>query len=167
MRSRTRSTPIDRSGLAYAATMSDITPPLRPASGFWPIGYFRAELIDDIIHVASSGEFNWECAQQFRHGLLELVGRLPPVFGILSEFDVAPIMTPEVEALMARLTAEGMQFGFLASAFVSRRPEGVGIAQAQWGRIYARLGLEIRFFDDTAAAQQWLGETLARKRNSP
>ena len=151
---------------SYAAIVSDLTPPLRTGSGFWPIGYFRAELVDDVIRVASSGEFNWECAQQFRHGLLELVGRLPPVFGILAEFDVAPIMTPEVEPLMARLTAEGMKFGFLASAFVSHRPEGIGIAQAQWARIYAPLGLEIRFFNDVAAAGQWLGEQLARKRNA-
>jgi hypothetical protein len=146
--------------------MSDITPPLRRGSGFWPIGYFRAELVGDMIHVQSSGEFNWECAQQFRHGLLELIGRLPAVFGILAEFDVAPIMTPEVEALMARLTAEGMQFGFHASAFVSRRREGLAIAQVQWARIYEALGLEIRFFDDIEAARQWLGETLARKRNT-
>lgn len=147
--------------------MSDRVPPPRPASGFWPIGYFRAELVDDIIHVASSGEFNWECAQQFRHGLVELIGRLPPVFGILSEFDVAPIMTAEVEALMAQLTKEGMRYGFQASAFVSRRPQGVAIAQAQWSRIYASLGLEIRFFDETDAAQQWLGEKLAQKKHSP
>ena len=151
---------------SYAAIVSDLTPPLRTGSGFWPIGYFRAELVDDVIRVASSGEFNWECAQQFRHGLLELVGRLPSVFGILSEFDVAPIMTPEVEPLMARLTAEGKQVGFYASAFVPLRPEGVVIAQAQWARIYAPLGLEIRFFDETAAAREWLSETLARKRNS-
>jgi len=146
--------------------VTDRTPSLRPASGFWPIGYFRAELVDDIIHVASSGEFNWECAQQFRHGLLELIGRLPPVFGILAEFDVAPIMTPEVEPLMARLTAEGMRYGFHASAFVALRPQGITIAQMQWTRIYEALGLEVRFFDDVASAGEWLRATLARKRNS-
>ena len=147
--------------------MTDRTPPLRPASGFWPIGYFRAELVDDVIHVASSGEFNWECAQQFRHGLLEFIGRLPPVFGILAEFDVAPIMTPEVEPLMARLTAEGMRYGFHASAFVSQRQQGIAIAQAQWARIYAALGLEVRFFDDVTTAGEWLRATLARKRSPP
>ena len=146
--------------------MSDRIPSLRPASGFWPIGYFRAELVDDVIHVASSGEFNWECAQQFRHGLFELIGRLPPVFGILAEFDVAPIMTAEVEPLMARLTAEGMRYGFHASAFVAQRPQGLAIAQAQWGRIYATLGLEVRFFDDMVAAGEWLRGTLARKKTA-
>ena len=86
------------------------------------------------------------------------------MFGTLVVFDAPPIMGPEVEESMHRSAKQRAERGMLAVAFVTQSTEGLAVANAQWGRVYAGTGVEFRTFHDLASARTWLQELLDRAR---
>jgi hypothetical protein len=123
---------------------------------FRMIGSYEMARDGDIIRVVSAPEFNVEAAEQYARDMLELIARMPPRFATLVEFEAPPIIGPEVEASMHRSAQQRAERGLRAVAFVTQSADGIGVANAQWERIYAGTGIAFRTFRDLASARAWL-----------
>lgn len=127
---------------------------------FRMIGQYEITRDGDVIRVRSAPEFNLEAAQQYARDMLEVIAQMPPRFATLVEFEAPPIIGPEVEESMHRSAKQRAERGMQAVAFVTQSVDGIAMANAQWGRIYAGTGVEFRTFRDGASARIWLQELL-------
>ena len=131
---------------------------------FRMIGYYEMERDGDIIRVRSAPEFNLEAAQQYAREMLECIAQMPPRFATLVEFESPPIIGPEVEDAMHRSAFQRAERGLVAVAFAVTDLDGIGVANAQWQRIYADTGVAFRTFGEVAPARAWLQDHVDRKR---
>jgi hypothetical protein len=127
---------------------------------FRMIGQYEITRDGDVVHVRSAPEFNLEAAQQYARDMMEVIAQMPPRFATLVEFEAPPIIGPEVEESMHRSAKQRAERGMQAVAFVTQSVDGITVANAQWGRIYAGTGVEFRTFRDRASARIWLQELL-------
>ena len=89
-----------------------------------------------------------------------MIGRMPPVFCVLAQFDAPPIVGPEVEASMRESAQQRAQRGMVAVAFVTANKQGLSIARGQWDRIYGSIGVAHAFFSNVQSARSWLREQI-------
>jgi hypothetical protein len=123
---------------------------------FRMIGHYEMHRDGDVIRVRSAPEFNLEAAHQYALDMLEAIAQMPPRFATLVEFESPPIIGPEVEAAMHRSALQRAERGLLAVAFVTQGREGIGVADAQWQRIYDGTGIEFRTFTALDEALAWV-----------
>jgi hypothetical protein len=130
------------------------------------IGQYEMSRDDDIIRVWSTPVFNLEAAQQYARDMMEMIDRMPPRFGTLVEFAEPPIIGPEVEEAMRRSVRHRAARGMVAVAFVTRSLEALGVAAAQWHRIYDGSGVTFRFFAELEPARTWLRGQIEGRADS-
>jgi hypothetical protein len=131
---------------------------------FRMIGNYEITRDGDVIHVVSASEFNLEAAQQYARDMLAMIATMPPVFGTLVEFEVPPIIGPEVEEAMRRSAKDRGERGMVAVAFVIREVEALTVASAQWHRIYEGTRIAFAHFRQAAPARAWLQAQVDGRR---
>ena len=140
-------------------------------STFRKIGQFEIVADGDVVNLWASPEFNLEAAQEYAAAMETIIDRMPSVFGVMTRFESAPIVGPDVEASLKETAKRRAQRGMVAVAFVIPNVDhgGLSIADTQWRRIYEPIGVPLAIFSDVEAARPWLRRQidLARKERSP
>ena len=131
---------------------------------FGMIGHYEIVREGDVIRVWSASEFNFEAAQRYARDMNDMIGQMPPIFGVLVSFDSPPNIGPEVEETMRRSAFERAERGMAAVAFVTTGLEAISVATAQWQRIYDGSGVAMHFFRELEPARTWLHEQIDRKK---
>lgn len=138
---------------------------------FRKIGQFEISVDDDVVNLWASPEFNLEAAQEYAAAMETIIDRMTSVFGVMTRFELPPIIGQDVEASLKETAKHRAQRGMGAVAFVIPNLDHVGlsIAVAQWHRIYDPLGVTFAIFSDVETARPWLREQIesARKKRSP
>ena len=129
---------------------------------FRQIGQYRIRIEDDIVNLWSSAEFNVEAARDYARAMEAVIAEMKPPFGVLTRFDGAPVLAPEVEASVHETGIERARRGMRAVAFVTPDEPGLAVARSQWARIYAGLPVVHAFFHDEDSARAWLRAQLDR-----
>jgi hypothetical protein len=124
--------------------------------GFRIIGQYSIDRDGDIIRVWSSHEFNVEAARQYALDMAATIRGMPPRFGVLVNFDVPPVLAPEVEESMRESGRERAAMGMVAVAFVTSGLDAIDMAREQWLRVYRDTPVAFRFFQDAGQARDWL-----------
>jgi hypothetical protein len=130
------------------------------------IGQYELRRDADLIHVRSTPEFNLEAARQYSLDMNALIEQMPAKFGVLVEFEAAPVIAPEVEESMRKSAWERAQRGMVAVAFVAQKADGLAVARGQWERIYEGSGVVFEIFREAPPARDWLHNELARCKSS-
>lgn len=141
-------------------------------STFRKIGQFEIVVDGDVVNLWASPEFNLEAAQEYAAAMETIVDRMPLVFGVMTRFESAPIIGPDVEASVIETAGRRAQRGMVAVALVisSVDHEGRAIADAQWHRIYESIGVPLAIFSDEETARPWLRQQIDfahKARNDP
>ena len=123
---------------------------------FRKIGQYEIEAEGELLRVWSSAECNLESAQEYAAAMVEMIERMPRLFGVLALLEAPLILGPEVEASMRETAAYRARRGMVAVAFVLECDEGLSIASRQWERIYTPAGVAHAFFADAERAREWL-----------
>lgn len=132
---------------------------------FRKIGQYEIRIEGDIVNIWSSAEFNLEAAQDYSRAMVQVVAQMRAPFGVLTRFDGAPIVGPEVESALHETGIERAERGMRVVAFVTPDVPGLGVARGQWARIYAGTPVVHAFFPDEPSARAWLREQLDRLRD--
>jgi hypothetical protein len=138
-------------------------------STFRKIGQFEISVDDDIVNLWASPEFNLEAAQEYAAAMETIIDRMTSVFGVMTRFELPPIIGPDVEASLKVTAKDRAQRGMVAVAFVIPDLEhlGLSIAVAQWHRIYDPIDVPFAVFSDVETAGPWLRAQIESSRKKP
>ena len=125
---------------------------------FAPHGEYTIRRCGRILRVDAAGPWNLEQTIDYVQHLTSCMKEMPKPFGMLLVSHVQPILGPSGEVALRENMQARIRLGCAAQATVLLDPATVGVAEAQYRRVYVPAGLKYAIFYGIAAGAQWLVE---------
>ncbi len=111
-----------------------------------------------VLRVDAWGPWNLERTIDYVQNLKSCMEVMPNPFGMLLVSHLQPVLGPEGEAALMESVRTRVELGCSAQATVLLERATIGVAEAQYRRVYIPLGLRYAIFREIAPAAQWLIE---------
>ncbi|MGQ0798540.1 MAG: hypothetical protein ACT4NL_00305 [Pseudomarimonas sp.] len=128
---------------------------------FRRIGDYELTTEGNLLVLRCSAVWNTETTLEYTQTVGLMVASLESPWGVLAIVQGVPVFGPEGEALMQDSVRRRFQIGMRALALIIQHGDGESICRAQMQRIYVAAGVKLAYFDEEAAARQWLADVLA------
>lgn len=133
-----------------------------PHTKFRPHGSLTVEIDGRVLVVRAQGPWNAELSELYGENVQAQVNQLAGApWGLLGVISDEGVHTPDSFAVSVDIVRAHRKLGRSASAIIFRYQDSPLIARRVFEKLYNEAGEPHAFFEDEAAACQWLNEQIS------